>query len=142
MKALKISAKDCVGCEICGITCSVTHGNEPRASAMRIRIKRRLPDLPIPAFQPMVCRNCGQPKCIEACPKEALILDRDVQQVLLTESKCDGCGRCVDVCPFHAIWVDPLRKVAIKCDLCMGGEPVCVQYCRFGAIRLPSEAKG
>jgi Fe-S-cluster-containing hydrogenase component 2 len=47
----------------------------------------------------------------------------------------------MEACPFHAIWVDPLRKVAIKCDLCKG-HPVCVQYCRFGAIRLPSEAKG
>ena len=138
MKALKVSAKDCVGCEICGIACSVTHGDEPRASAMRIRIKRHLPDLPTPAFMPMVCRNCAKPKCVEACPREALYLDKDLQQVLLTGSKCDGCGQCVGECPFHAIWIDPLRKLAIKCDFC-NGQPVCVQFCRFGAIALPSE---
>jgi Fe-S-cluster-containing hydrogenase component 2 len=100
---------------------------------MRIRIKHRYPDLPTPAFQPMVCRNCEKPKCVEACPKNALEPDEKDREVKLIEARCDACGKCVEVCPFHAIWVDPLTKIAIKCDLC-GGLPKCVEFCRFGAI--------
>jgi Fe-S-cluster-containing dehydrogenase component len=105
---------------------------------MRIRVKRRYPDLPTPAFQPLVCRNCEKPKCVDACPKEALILNKEGEQVLLLETKCDGCGQCVEACPFEAIWVDPLLKVAIKCDLC-NGNPRCVKFCSFGAIRSSGE---
>ncbi len=140
MKSLKISAKDCVGCELCGITCSVAHGGEPRASAMRIRIKRHIPDLPTPAFEPRACRNCPKPKCVPACPTGALALDKGAGQVLLDQGKCDGCGKCVGECPFQAVWLDPKTKLAIKCDLC-NGDPVCVQYCRFGAVRYPPEAR-
>ena len=138
MKSLKVLPKHCVGCELCGISCSVTHGDQPRASAMRIRIKRHYPDLPTPAFQPMVCRHCDKAKCVNACPKEALVPDESKEQVLLVEAKCDGCGKCVEACPFHAVWVDPIRKIAIKCDLC-GGNPRCVGFCSFGAIRSPFE---
>ena len=105
---------------------------------MRIRIKRHYPDLPTPAFQPMVCRNCEKPKCVEACPQGALVLNTGSEEVLLIESKCDGCAECVKACPFRAIWVDPLRNVAIKCDLCKGN-PRCVRFCSFGAIRSPFE---
>ena len=138
MKAIKVLPKQCVGCEICGIVCSVTHGDQTRESAMRIRIKHRYPDLPTPPFQPLVCRNCDKPRCADACPRQALILDQEIGQVRLVESKCDGCGQCVEACPFHAIWLDPLKKVAIKCDLC-NGDPQCIAYCNSNAIQSPFE---
>lgn len=136
MKAIKVSPKRCVSCEICSIICSVTNSGQPRGSAMRIRIKRQYPDPPSLPFRPMVCQNCDEPKCVEACLPQALVVDKEIQQVLLLESKCDGCGLCIEACPFEAIWIDPLKNVAIKCDLC-GGDPECVKMCRFDAIKFP-----
>jgi Fe-S-cluster-containing dehydrogenase component len=138
MKALRVVPKLCVGCEICGIVCSLIHDNQSRESAMRIRIKHQYPDLPSPVFQPMVCRNCEKPKCVEVCPQEALLLDEDIGQVKLIKSKCDGCGKCVEACPFHAIWIDPLKKIAIKCNLC-NEDPQCIKFCNFDAIQSPYE---
>ena len=136
MKRLKVISKNCVGCEACTMVCSAVHGDQTRESAGRIRVKHRYPDLPTPTFQPMVCHHCEEPECVDACPREALVLNEQSGQVQLIESKCDGCGECVEACPFNAIWVDPVRNVAIKCDLC-GGDPQCVNYCNFDAIRSP-----
>ena len=138
MNALRVFAKKCVGCELCGIVCSITHGDQVRRSGMRIRIKHRYPQLPTPPFEPMVCRNCESPKCVQVCPKEAILQEKGRKQIQIIESKCDGCAKCAEACPFQGIWVDPLRKVAIKCDLC-NGDPQCANYCNFRAIRSPFE---
>jgi anaerobic carbon-monoxide dehydrogenase iron sulfur subunit len=135
MKAIKVLSKKCVGCEICGIVCSMVHGDQTRESAMRIRIKHCYPDMPTPPFQPRVCRNCKKPRCVNVCPNMAIVVDQETEQVRLIDSKCDGCGQCVEACPFHAIWVDPISKVAIKCDLCHG-DPQCVKFCNFSAIQF------
>jgi len=137
MISLKVRAEKCVGCELCGIVCSVVHEDQARATAMRIRIHRKYPELSYPPFQPMVCRNCSNPACVKACPQGALVLSKDRGEVLVLESNCDGCGQCVEGCPFHAVWVDPRRKTAIKCDLCQG-KVRCVQFCSFGALESPS----
>ena len=95
MKALEMIQENCVGCEACVIVCSVVHGGQTRESASRIRVKHRLPDLPTPTFEPMACRHCEDPQCVDACPEEALVLDKEGEQVRLIESKCDGCGQSV-----------------------------------------------
>ena len=135
MKALKIISKNCVGCEVCGIVCSTKHDGQVRESAMRIRVNDRYPEIKMPVFRPMVCKHCDDPECVEACPLGALEIDKDTGQILLHESKCDGCGECIDACPFDAMWIDPLKNIAIKCDLC-GGDPLCVKFCNFDAIRF------
>jgi anaerobic carbon-monoxide dehydrogenase iron sulfur subunit len=136
MKRIKVSSKDCVGCELCGITCSVTHSGNVREAGMRIRIKRQFPERADRPFQPAVCQQCEKPKCVEACPKGALIPNSQKEVIQLNEETCDGCGACIEACPFDAIWIDPLRQVAVKCDLCQGN-PQCVHYCQFGAIQSP-----
>ena len=133
---IKVSPKNCVGCELCAISCSIYHEDQTREGAMRIRIKRQFPQRMDRPFQPEVCQSCDKPKCVEACPQSALVMDVEVGQVNLFKEKCDGCGECVEVCPFHAIWVDPLRNVAVKCDLCLG-DPQCVKFCQFKAIESP-----
>lgn len=136
MKRIQVSPRKCVGCELCGIACSVTRGGEVRETGMRIRIKRQFPERADRPFQPAVCRQCEKPKCVEACPKGALLMDLQGEIVRLDEKLCDGCGACVEACPFEAIWIDPQRRMAVKCDLCRG-KPECVRYCQFGAIESP-----
>jgi len=134
MKALEFIPENCVGCEVCINICSSLHGGETRDSASRIRVKSRFPDLPTPTFTPRACQHCDEPACVDACPAEALVLDKEAGQVRLIEDNCTGCGACVDACPYDSVWMDPLRDVAIKCDLC-NGDPQCVKFCNFDAIR-------
>ena len=139
VKRIKIFAKKCVGCELCGIACSVVHEGQSRESGMRIRVTRQFPGRSDRPFQPAVCQHCEKPKCVQACPRGAIVPNEGEQTVEVREGLCDGCGKCAEACPFSAVWVDPLRKCAVKCDLCRGN-PQCVRFCQFGAITSPFAA--
>jgi formate hydrogenlyase subunit 6/NADH:ubiquinone oxidoreductase subunit I len=46
------------------------------------------------------CTLCGD--CVEACPNDALSLERE-RGIVLDEEACAYCGDCEDVCPLGAI---------------------------------------
>ncbi len=48
-----------------------------------------------------LCTGCGN--CIEACPYDALVLDRERGTVDVLEALCEGCGACVSSCICRAI---------------------------------------
>ncbi len=57
------------------------------------------------------CKMCGgvtQPRCIEACPDDAIRVQDD--RIVVTEFLCEDCNECGSVCPDSAITV-PLEKV-------------------------------
>ncbi len=66
---------------------------------------QRLPFVPV--LDAIRCNGCDS--CIQLCPHEALLLDRDEGSNPLayrTEAeRCTGCGICVDVCDTEAIAV-------------------------------------
>jgi len=81
------------------------------------------------------CVFCVKPKCVEACPEEAIIRRED-GYVFIDAAKCDGCGNCIEACPFDAIQMAPNGK-SVKCDLCLEREvPACVYQCPVGALIL------
>jgi carbon-monoxide dehydrogenase iron sulfur subunit len=88
----------------------------------------------------MVCLQCENPFCQEACPNGAIV--ENEHGILFVEKDiCIGCMNCVTACIFGGVGLDPVTRKAVKCDLC-GGNPACAKACQYGAISLISEAEG
>ncbi len=74
-----------------------------------------------PEHDPKLCIACAA--CAIACPPNALTLNTDLDQGIITWSifygRCIFCGRCEEVCPTHAIQLSPDFELAVmnKADL-------------------------
>jgi len=125
----------CTGCQSCMLACSFakTGGYNPRQSRIRLL---KLEESGVDA--PMVCQQCENARCIEACPVQA-ISRSEAGIVVINETICTGCGTCMTACPCGAIGaVEGMNKIGrrvLKCDLC-GGKPSCVPWCETHAIRV------
>jgi Fe-S-cluster-containing dehydrogenase component len=122
---LRIREGDCVGCHVCEVACKQEHDLPPGAD--RIRILERTP-----RFEPIYCRHCFRPPCLESCPTGAIKREKGI--VFLDKEKCIGCKACMEACPFGAMGFDAEKGVAEKCDLCFqrtekGERPACVSVC-------------
>lgn len=117
----------CTGCKACEVVCSLYHFGKcnPWRSAIRV-IRREKNGLVV--CLPLVCQQCEQAPCIEACIIGALSRDRDKGILTLDKQECNACGLCVEACPAECISVGADGKVAACCDLC-GGQPQCVLIC-------------
>jgi Fe-S-cluster-containing hydrogenase component 2 len=124
---LDVQPENCTGCKSCMLICSFAHTDAFSYKDARVRVAKNESR---GESTPLVCRNCDDAPCIEACPVEAIWREANSQRVILQEQKCTGCGDCVGVCPYLAIHMDDERGIALKCDLC-GGDPQCVTVCRF-----------
>ena len=130
-----MNEENCCGCRICEIVCAYQHfhANNPKKAA--IRVFQRFPK---PALNvPIVCRQCENPECVQACPEEALHQAED-GHIVVDEEKCVGCRICSNACPFNAIYFHEEISTPIICDLC-GGDPTCVKWCPTLAIQLVSK---
>ena len=117
----------CSGCRICEAVCSFSRRNSIKPSASNIKI---LNHWVAGESLPVICLNCPDPPCVDACPIGTLYVDNGI--VKLNRDTCAGCGFCVEACPYHAITIREGK--ASKCDLC-GGNPLCVRYCPTGALK-------
>ena len=122
----------CIGCHSCSAACFYSHQGMPNISYGIIE----------EGTLPVICRQCEEPACVEACPVEAL---RREPSGVVRRSRmlCIGCGSCVYACPFGVIPPDLSRHQVAKCDLCeervlAGGVPRCVSACTSGALRFES----
>jgi NAD-dependent dihydropyrimidine dehydrogenase PreA subunit len=50
------------------------------------------------------CTGCGD--CVEACPSEALKVDKSKEKVVVNTDDCSDCGACVDTCEKGALSLD------------------------------------
>ena len=130
MKYLDVDPDKCTACRLCEYTCSLSRCGEIKPAESRITVNVFSERF---FFYPNVCRQCGNAPCIEACPKEALTVNRATGAVEVVEENCIGCRMCVRACPFGTMKFRKEEKMAFKCDLC-GGDPECVKTCYFGAI--------
>ena len=157
---LLVDTKKCQGCASCMLACSLVHEGVESFSLSRIQVLQN----PFERWPQDVsveqCRQCVEPKCVEACPAEAITVNAahgNVRKV--DEVKCIGCGMCVEACPFtpSRAFVAPDsdfdgKNKARKCDLCAGaayhwdeagggprGKQACVEFCPGGAIRFTTE---
>jgi Fe-S-cluster-containing hydrogenase component 2 len=135
-KQLAIVPELCSGCRLCEITCAVHRQKVNNPKKANIRVTTIYPH-PV-VRMPVVCSQCKEAKCMDACPVDAF--HRRDGVVHLKEEVCIGCRACVRACPFGAMYLHPDRKVPLKCDLCAdNGEPQCVKMCPTGAIAYMPE---
>jgi len=90
---------------------------------------------------PISCRNCEDPKCVDACMAAALSFDKKIGMVLHEKERCVGCWMCVMSCPYGAIRPNKKTNIPVRCDKCKDkDEPSCVKACPTGAVIWQEEA--
>jgi len=129
MNYIRVDKDKCVACRLCELICSVGHEDEfnPKKALLKVDI-----DFPVPG-KAVVCRQCENPLCVEACPTEALTKEKDF--VKYDGEECIDCYNCIEACPFDAIFINKTGSGVLKCDLC-GGDPRCVDYCSGNALEF------
>ena len=133
-KVLQVDIENCVGCRTCEVACSLRNAGESNPTRSRIRIIRYERAGKFHNYVPMVCQQCSDPLCMEACPVNAISKSEETGALVVDEEACVGCRICAMACPIGGINIDPVTDKAMKCDLC-GGDPECVRHCEPEALR-------
>ena len=117
----------CSGCRRCEIACSLKHEGEIWPEASRIRVFMLIPGIEVPHL----CVQCPDYPCVEACPTNALSINKETSAIEVDKEKCIACGKCIDACPGKIPHMHPTKKYIIICNLC-NGDPECVKVCQEG----------
>ena len=122
----------CIGCRSCAAACHYGHRGLGSVAYGVIR----------EGTLPVICRQCEEPACVEACPNGALRMEAD-GLVVRSDMLCSGCSSCVYACPFGVISPRLVRHQVMKCDCCPdrldeGKVPRCVAACPSGALSFRS----
>ena len=145
---LIIDVERCVGCYACEVACkqenNISIGNPSWIKVVQVGPKLEGDKL-VMHFVPTVCKHCGNPPCIEACPEDA-ISKREDGIVLIDAELCIGCKACIEACPFKVPQFNPETNLVEKCTLCVhriekGLKPNCVTHCPAEAIFFGEPAK-
>jgi len=93
--------RKCAGCQVCEVACSLKNHGEVNPSKSRIKIYTFQPTV----FIGIVCQQCGDRPCINACPVEpdkdgrrALYEDPKTKSLAVNVKRCQKCGSCAEAC--------------------------------------------
>lgn len=141
-------ANKCIGCKTCEIACVMSHTNDIGMSADSFHpCLRVIKGMTITV--PVMCRQCDNAPCANACPTDAIIRKGNSIQVI--QERCIGCKTCVIACPFGAMKVvttelefdqekgsEIYQTQALKCDLCIDNPngPACIAVCPTQTLTL------
>ncbi|MGB9867017.1 MAG: TIGR04076 family protein [Bacillota bacterium] len=127
---LIVTPSVCSGCRSCELACSFFHNGVFDPLLARIRVDKNEPE---GIDTPYVCRQCSDPRCVQACPFGAL---RQLPSGVVSVSNelCKSCRKCAEACPYGAVFFHPRTGKPLICDMC-GGHPNCVSRCITGALR-------
>lgn len=144
---MMIDQSRCVGCRTCQVACKME--NRVPDGVFRMKVYNQegsmINDRPTMnnntfalSWTPTPCMHCGSPKCIPACPVNAII-KRDDGIVYIDQDKCTGCEACIGACPYGVPDFMSAYKKADKCDFCrhrvdVGSNPICVESCPSRAL--------
>ena len=128
---IKVKRDVCSGCLSCMTTCSMFNESYASLTGSRIQVELNpFGDL----HKIIICKQCKNPKCAEACPEDAISRHPDGYMVV-DYALCTACKLCIEACPFDAMLWNPIDEKVIKCELC-GGEPQCVEACPTGTLTI------
>ena len=128
-KRVKVDAEKCTGCRLCELTCSVEKLGEFNPKLARIQVGFE----PEGMCVPVVCTQCQEEWCVQACPAAAISRDTVTGVVRIRSAECVLCGECVPACPYGAMRWPHEDQPPLKCDEC-DGEPACVPVCPAAAL--------
>jgi len=134
-KRLIVDINKCTGCRSCVLACSFTKERVFNPELARIMVlKFETAGVDAPLF----CQQCEEPRCVEACSRDAIVRQPESGILVIDAAACDGCGICLVACPYAAIFKSPgetkKEDRILKCDLC-GGTPECVDWCETAALQ-------
>ena len=128
---------DCTGCRFCEIACSKFHEDVIWPGASRVRVYEYPPSIEFP----VLCYQCADAPCANACPADALSVSEETKTIVVTADKClrisekSDCTVCVGECPGSTVHIHPTENIPMFCDLC-GGDPECVKVCPSATVTL------
>jgi len=123
---LKIYPEKCTGCSLCAAVCSARLVEKFNPSRAAIYVESLLPEKIV--IRPYACIQCDEHPCVESCPVEAIVEDKELGIYVVDKELCTGCGECIEVCPYNGLRLDPAEMYVIKCDVCRG-KSRCVEIC-------------
>jgi phenylglyoxylate dehydrogenase beta subunit len=126
---ITFDAAQCDGCGLCMNACAETRGSA------RIQV---LPEGKTYALG--LCRQCGDPHCVSACPAGALTKDDGTGVIAWDGDKCVDCLLCTVGCAYAGIALDAQSRRVVKCDTC-DGAPACAAACPTKALRYVTTAR-
>lgn len=138
---IKLDKKRCIGCHACEVHCKLKN-NVPVGIQYNKIISSGLVEKdgkPTITFKYQPCLHCKKPKCVPACPNQAIYIREPDKLVLVRTELCDGCGDCIEACPWSVPVIHPETGKMAKCDLCVdrvdaGLDPACVTGCTAKAL--------
>ncbi len=156
--AMVIDQRRCSGCDACAIACKQSNGTGPGVFWSRV-LKAEEGTYPNArqVFTPVLCNQCENPACVEACPTGATYRRED-GIVVVDAQTCIGCSACIAACPYEGVrhlvpedapgyygelgltpfetarYAAHTPNTVEKCDFCsarldQGKLPACVQCC-------------
>ena len=131
---IKYIQKNCTGCRVCEIICSMEHIKKINTGQTRIKYYDKWPRVGRVEF----CRQCPKRACIQACPQEALYLSPE-GYVQMYRERCIACLECSEACPYGSLPTD--GRYPLFCDTCSGLYQ-CVGWCPQKALKKVGEKNG
>ncbi|MEG0301337.1 ferredoxin-like protein [Cetobacterium sp.] len=146
---LVVDRSKCTGCQRCEITCTLQNDGKIQPFISRIKVSENYnfgTSGPKMNYQyedgqmgnlkmaPVTCKQCREPFCANACPKNAIVADPNTGARVVVKDKCVGCGTCAEACPWSLPTIDPETNKATKCVTC----GACVKACPTKALSIIS----
>ena len=133
-----VDDEKCTMCGICGDLCPAIDVKRKPFSAESGKVEGDV------VWNEELCD--GWMVCVEACPEEAITLERIVASgkldgtVSIMDDNCCTCRWCAINCPTEAITVEKIFEgdIEFNADKCPSGCSTCVEVCPANAIYLPS----